>query len=128
MPFILTTEPRHFTFAWPFLVACVAKALDNWPRHSLIVLAAWTLFWSQFWLPINYAPWSPGTADLQQFPKQIWYMHFGFWMHWTTYFAQGFLLLITAFTLSRRRLDHGKADHNRLRQSRSRHVPDADQR
>jgi hypothetical protein len=96
IPFALTTEPRHFLFAWPFLVAAAAKAVDACPRRFIVL----SVLWSQFWLWINYAPWSAGTADYQQFPKQLFWGHYGFWMNFPVFAVQLTLVVLTALILS----------------------------
>ena len=95
LPFALTTEPRHFLFGWPFLVTAIAVAVDKfWWR-----IAALAALWSQFWLPINIATWRASEADAALFPKQLWFMHFGFWMSSATFALNALLVAATAYLL-----------------------------
>lgn len=104
MPLILVTEPRYITLAWPTVVLGMIVALDGmkldlkfWRSYVLI-----SIFFAQFWLKINIVPWSgPDTDGLLSFPKQLWFMHYGFWMSWPTFIAQSIALFLSLIWLSR---------------------------
>lgn len=84
----LPTEPRYLTLGWPFLVAAIASAFDrarpsrafDWTFAGLVALL------SHAWLPLTLVPWTGADEDdLQSFPKQLYFMHFGMWMGWPAY-------------------------------------------
>ena len=91
IPLALANEPRFITIAWPFGVLAMTRALERARLRNgfvgafslLAVLAA------QFWLPINVSPWNPPDhAGLLEFPKQLFFMHYGLWMSWLSYSIQ----------------------------------------
>ena len=98
LPLILVTEPRFITSAWPFFVLGGVLVFEEIKvRDSFKYLfAVMTLLFSQFWLKINIAPWTKEIYDgLGDFPKQLYFMHYGFFMSWPSYLAQ--FLLVTIF-------------------------------
>lgn len=91
LPLALATEPRFITCAWPFLVFGVVRAMEHTDKKKSFkyVYSALTILFAQFWLKINLAPWSAGDyADLDKFPKQFLFMHYGLWMGWWAYGGQ----------------------------------------
>jgi hypothetical protein len=96
LPLALVAEPRFLTFAWPFVTLCTVRALEGrvgrafaW-RFVLLALIA-----SKVWLPINGTAWTgPETAGFAEFPKQIYFMNFGFWMNWSSFLGQAALCLL----------------------------------
>lgn len=101
LPLALVIEPRFLTFAWPFFVLCTVRALEGRLTRaftwSFVLLAFVT---SKLWLPINVMRWTgPETAGFKEFPKQLYYMNFGFWMAWPSFIAQAICcaLLLLAF-------------------------------
>ena len=98
----LVGEPRFMTIAWPFLVLGLVLVLDaSKPKASFkYVLISLTVVYAQFWMKINVAPWlSPDSEGLQDFPKQLYFMHYGLWMSWPTYLVQLPIIIISAFLL-----------------------------
>jgi hypothetical protein len=91
LPFSLTNEPRFLMNVWPFVVVGVALVINQDApgsefKWAFVVL---TMLLSQFWLPINAVDWTGGDEEkLLEFPKQLWFMHLGFWMGWPAYIAQ----------------------------------------
>lgn len=104
LPFGLVGEPRFMTVAWPFLVLGIVLALElsNKKASFKYVFAALTILYAQFWMKLNLAPWIGGDSDgLQEFPKQIYFMHYGLWMSWVSYLIQLFLIIISTLWLKR---------------------------
>lgn len=104
----LVAEPRFMTSAWPFFVLggvlMMEKMVDR--RPFFIVFAVLTVLLAQFWLKINLAPWDANAyADLDTYPKQVYFMHYGLWMSWTAYFVQ-LLLLGAAVVWMKKSLRH----------------------
>ena len=95
-------EPRFMTIAWPFLVLGLVLVLDaSKTKASFKYLFIFlTVIYAQFWMKINVAPWlSPDGEGLQDFPKQLYFMHYGLWMSWLTYLVQLPIIIISAFLL-----------------------------
>lgn len=91
----LVAEPRFMTSGWPFLVLGGVLAMEKIiaPRAFLFGFAALTVVLAQFWLKLNVAPWrGDAYGDLQDYPKQIFFMHYGLWMGWPAYLAQSVVL------------------------------------
>lgn len=102
VPLGLVTEPRYILVGWPFAVTALALALEkaNPTRSLMYAFAALSVIASQFWLRINYRPWTGGDYEkFLEFPKQLFFMHYGAWMSWTTFLAQLPLVLLSAFWL-----------------------------
>jgi hypothetical protein len=103
LPFGLVGEPRFITTIWPMIVVLTASVLgDEYKdrRYGILILSS--IFFAQFWLPLNIAPWTGGDSDgLQQFPKQLLFMHYGLWMSWPTYVLQSIALVVTSLLLLR---------------------------
>ncbi|TDR89887.1 hypothetical protein [Enterovirga rhinocerotis] len=110
LPFGLVGEGRFLTAAWPFMVLAMALVLNQRPlgRAFWIAFLVATVALAQFWLPLNIGPWTGGSLEhLLEFPKQMYFMHFGPWMNWATFSLQFvFMALVAAWlyaTLPRRR-------------------------
>ncbi|TKC91818.1 hypothetical protein FAZ69_05125 [Trinickia terrae] len=102
VPLALVTEPRYILGAWPFAVTALALTLEKTrPSRSFgYAFATLSVLASQFWLHINYRPWTGGDVEgLLEFPKQLLFMHYGPWMSWTTFLIQLPLVLLSAFWL-----------------------------
>ena len=83
LPLGLATEPRYVTLAWPFVVLGGVMVLERCETSKGFCWAfgVLTVLYGQFWLKINLAPWVGGDYEgLQEFPKQVLFMHYGFWM------------------------------------------------
>ena len=83
LPLGLATEPRYVTLAWPFAVLGGVMVMERSPvsKGFQWAFGVLTVLYAQFWLKINLAPWVGGDFDgLLEFPKQIFFMHYGFWM------------------------------------------------
>lgn len=105
VPLGLANEPRFITVAWPFCVAGMAMALDRAKLRSGFATAfvVLTLLSAQFWMPLNLAPWQPPDhAGLFEFPKQMYFMHYGLWMNWLSYGIQLPAILVGALWLRNR--------------------------
>jgi len=88
LPLGLCTEPRFITCAWPFFVLGAVRAMERTETGATFkfVFPALTILFAQFWMKINLAPWPPGDlVNTSVFPKQVWYMHYGYWMAWWAY-------------------------------------------
>jgi hypothetical protein len=103
LPFGLVGEPRFLTTIWPMLVVLTASVLGrSYPDRLPVVLLISSFVFAQFWLPLNLVPWPGGDIDnLQQFPKQLYFMHYGLWMGWTGYIVQLAMISITALLVLR---------------------------
>jgi hypothetical protein len=102
MPLGLACEPRYITVAWPFLVIGMTLAVERMKmrRSFYYVFAGLSVIWAQFWMKINLAPWlGHDQLGLLEFPKQIYFMHYGLWMSWTSYLIQFPALVISALIL-----------------------------
>ena len=102
LPFAVVGEPRFVTLAWPFLVVALVCAIDQQPvrRRFGWAFAAASLFFAQFWLPLNYLRWDrQDFQNLLVLPKQLYFMHYGLWMSWPAYVAQSLALLIVGIWL-----------------------------
>jgi len=98
----LTGEPRFVTIGWPFLVLGIVLVLEvsSTKPSFKYVFAVLVIVYAQFWIRLNYAPWlPPDFAGLQEFPKQLYFMHYGVWMSWLTYCIQLIALIFSAIWL-----------------------------
>lgn len=98
LPFGLVGEPRFLTIAWPFLVLGIVLALENKSTKPSFkyVFALLTVLYAQFWIKLTITPWpEPDYAGLQDFPKQLYFMHYGLWMSWLSYVAQSIALILS---------------------------------
>ena len=79
LPLGLCTEPRFITCAWPFFVLGIVLVMEHasMSRSSKYVYSVFTIFYSQFWLPINSAPWTP---DHYGGYNSLYFMHHGMFM------------------------------------------------
>lgn len=96
LPLALATEPRFVTAAWPFAVYAMVLSLRGLLVHhtAVISFALLSMFFAHFWLPLNWGRWpTPDHADLLEFPKQIYFLHFGYWMGWPAFVAQSLMVL-----------------------------------
>jgi hypothetical protein len=102
LPLGLVGEPRFMTIAWPFLVLGLVLVLEvsSMKASFKYVLIVLTVLYAQFWMKLNLAPWLGGDSEgLQEFPKQIYFMHYGLWMSWWAYVIQFIALVISALWL-----------------------------
>lgn len=98
----LATEPRFVTFAWPFFVLGAVLALEGRSRSASFkyAFAALTILYAQFWMKINLAPWTGDDYEsLLEFPKQVYFMHYGLWMSWSSYWWQLCAIILSALWL-----------------------------
>ncbi|MBP8250265.1 MAG: hypothetical protein KAX72_09195 [Chitinophagales bacterium] len=105
LPLGLVTEPRYITSVWPFMVFGLVLTLEHCASRSQYfkwVFAILTVLFAQFWLKINIAPWSGGEYEqLLEFPKQMFFFHYGFWMSWPSYLVQFPIVLLGVFLLKK---------------------------
>lgn len=102
LPLVLVTESRFILGAWPSLVLGLALALDRSGTSKLFgyLFGALTILNTQLWLEFNIAPWEGNDyADLSDFPKQMFFLHYGPWMGWPAYLVQLPLILFAAYLL-----------------------------
>ena len=102
LPLGITGEPRLITVAWPFFVLTLVLSLEHSKAivPSRFALMALTVAYGQFWLPINIVPWlTPDRDGRLEFPKQLYFMHYGPWMSWTSYLLQLPVILLSALWL-----------------------------
>jgi hypothetical protein len=91
LPLCLVAEPRFPTSAWPCFVLCAVLVMEQTKcsakfNNGFMLL---TVLLAQFWMKINLARWSgPAYENLDGFPKQIYFMHYGLWMNWWSYSLQ----------------------------------------
>lgn len=101
LPLGLVTEPRYITAAWPFMVFALVLALEKLPRDASFntIFAILTILFAKFWLKINWWTWpDTGTyVGLEEFPKQMYFLSYGFWMNWATFLIQ--LLIVVLSTV-----------------------------
>jgi len=102
LPLCIASEPRFVTLAWPFFVLTLVLTLERSGAMvpSRFALIALTIAYGQFWLPINIVSWQPPDFDgLLDFPKQLYFMHYGLFMSWASYFIQLLALVLSALWL-----------------------------
>jgi hypothetical protein len=101
LPLGIACEPRFVTVAWPFFVLTLVLAFEHSKAivPSRFALIALTVAYGQFWLPINIVPWPPDHDGLLEFPKQLYFMHYGPWMSWTSFLLQLPVILLSALWL-----------------------------
>ncbi|WP_426614736.1 hypothetical protein [Bradyrhizobium sp. McL0616] len=102
LPLVLVTESRFILGAWPCLVLGLALVLDRAGTSKIFgyLFAIMTILSAQFWLRFNVAPWEGNDyADLTEFPKQMFFLHYGPWMGWPAYLVQLPLVLLAAYLL-----------------------------
>lgn len=98
----LVGEPRFMTIAWPFLVLGIVLSLEvsNKKASFRYALTTLTVVYAQFWMRFNLAPWlPPDNAGLQEYPKQLYFMHYGLWMNWWAYIIQFVILILSSIWL-----------------------------
>lgn len=96
-PLAMVGEPRFLTVSWPFFVLGLVLALEpsKIRIHFKCALIILTVVFAQFWMKLNLAPWlTPDYEGLLEFPKQIYFMHYGLWMNWWSYSFQFIALVI----------------------------------
>jgi hypothetical protein len=102
LPLALPAEPRFIAVGWPFLVLGAALAIDRTaPRRPFgWTFGLLTVLLAQFWMKLNVGRWgSDDYADLLEFPKQLYFMHYGPWMAWYPFLIQSAVLGAGAFAL-----------------------------
>jgi hypothetical protein len=100
----LVGEPRFLTTAWPFLVLVFVQAFEKMRVKASFKYAFTflTVLFAQFWMKINLAPWPASPFEgIQDYPKQIYFMHYGLWMSWWSYCIQLVALILSAMWLHR---------------------------
>ncbi len=101
MVLVLPSEPRFVVAGWPFAVAALAKVADcsTGPafRKAFVVL---TILLGQWWLPLTLVKW-PGADSqfLLDWPKQLFFMHFGITLAPSTYLLDVAIVALAALTL-----------------------------
>jgi hypothetical protein len=106
----LANEPRFLTIGWPFMVLGAVLMLEGLKlsKSFKYLLLALTILYAQFWIRLNYTPWLPPDSEgLLDYPKQLFFMHYGVWMAWDSYFIQLIIFAITGIFL-KNLLDKGQ--------------------
>lgn len=102
LPLGLICEPRFLTVAWPFLVVGLVLSFENFVKKPSFKYAfsILTVLFAQFWIRHNLAPWAPPDySGLLEYPKQLYFMHYGLWMSWSSYILQLPILVLSGFWL-----------------------------
>ena len=100
----LVNEPRFLTIGWPFLVLGIVLVLEESKTKPAFkyVLLVLTILYAQFWMRLNLSPWMPPDYEgLQDYPKQLYFMHYGLWMSWLSYLIQLPVLVFSAYWLNK---------------------------
>jgi hypothetical protein len=98
----LACEPRFMTAAWPFFVLVFVLAFETSSTTTSFkyILFTLTILYAQFWMIFNLTPWSSSDFEgLQDYPKQLYFMHYGLWMSWWSYAIQLIALVFSAIWL-----------------------------
>ena len=98
----LACEPRFITAAWPFFVLVFVLAFETSSTKTSFkyVLFTLTILYAQFWMMFNLTPWSSSDYEgLQDYPKQLYFMHYGLWMSWRSYAIQLVALVFSTIWL-----------------------------
>jgi hypothetical protein len=104
LPLGLATEPRYITAAWPFLVMGLVIAMEKEEMRTSCkyIFGVLTVLFAQFWMKLNLAPWTGGDLEgILGFPKQVYFMHLGYWMSWHSYLIQLPVVILGGFCLHR---------------------------
>jgi hypothetical protein len=107
LPLTLATEPRFVIGAWAFVIMALVRFLERSEKTPRFDYAFWTLtiLYAQFWMRFNFEPWTGGDMDgLFEFPKQMFFMHYGPWMSWSSYVLQ-LAFVVVSILLLRRTVD-----------------------
>ncbi len=103
LPLGLANEPRFLTLSWPFCIIgglFVLRELDVGRRFATL-FGALVLLTAQFWLPLNRLPWEPiGTPPKSDALTTTYFMHYGLWMEWFPYVAQGICIVVAMLWLN----------------------------
>jgi hypothetical protein len=111
LPLGLCAEPRYVTCAWPFFVLGAVLVMERaiWDPSFKFVFSVLTILYSQFWLPINSAPWTP---DYYGGYNSLYFMHQGMFMVMDVLPYILYVIFIAAtFLWLRNSLLTNKADH-----------------
>lgn len=106
-------EPRFITIAWPFIVLGIVLVFEKSTvkdsfKSVLIIL---TVLYAQFWMKLNIAPWlPPDQAGLLDFPKQLYFMHYGLWMNWWSYFLQLAAIVLSSMWIHKTVINVGASE------------------
>jgi hypothetical protein len=102
LPLGLVAESRFVTFAWPFFVLGAVLAMESRTKSTAFkfAFAVLTILYAQFWMKINLAPWTGSDYEhLFDFPKQVFFMHYGLWMNWWSYSLQLCVIVLSVLWL-----------------------------
>lgn len=100
----LVGEPRFLTAGWPFFVLGFVSVIEDVKpsRRFYITFTILTILLAQFWLPLQSTTWSGGdNIHLNEFPRQLYFMHYGLWMNWPAYIIQSLFLTLSGFLIYR---------------------------
>jgi hypothetical protein len=100
IPLGLACEPRFITVGWPFFVLGIVMVLERtrFKRGFQFALIALTIAYAQFWMRFNLVPWE-SSPDPLEYPRQLYYMHYGLWMSWESYIIQFSAVIFSAIWL-----------------------------
>jgi hypothetical protein len=102
LPLGLVAESRFVTFAWPFFMLGAVLAMESRTKSTAFkfAFAVLTILYAQFWMKINLAPWTGSDYEhLLDFPKQVFFMHYGLWMNWWSYSLQLCVIVLSVLWL-----------------------------
>jgi hypothetical protein len=99
----LPGEPRFVICGWPFVIGPLAKVAEQ-PlgirfRETFFAL---TILLGQWWLPLTVTTWRGGDYErLLEWPKQLYYMHFGLWLSTSAYLVDVGLVFLCLLLIRR---------------------------
>jgi len=94
----LACEPRYILMGIPFYVFAFVSMFEREPQSKLFnyTFTFLVVMYGQFWIKINYATWDfDAYKNLEEFPKQLFFMHYGLWMSMKTYVIQFIIAAIS---------------------------------
>jgi hypothetical protein len=110
-------EPRFLTAAWPLIVFVFVLSFESSHTKASFkyAFAALTVMYAQFWMKLTLAPWLPPDDEgLLNYPKQLYFMHYGLWMNWWTYSIQLITLVLSALWLYKTVSKVGLTEYERV--------------
>lgn len=110
-------EPRFLTAAWPLIVFVFVLSFETAHTKASFkyAFAALAVAYAQFWMKLTLSPWLPPDDErLLDYPKQLYFMHYGLWMNWWTYSIQFITLVLSAFWLYKTINEVGATEYERV--------------
>jgi hypothetical protein len=110
-------EPRFLTAAWPLIVFVFVLSFEAYHTMASFkyAFAVISVVYAQFWMKLTLAPWLPPDDEgLLNYPKQLYFMHYGLWMNWWTYSIQLITLVLSALWLYKTVSKVGSTEYERV--------------